>query len=63
MLPVGLHSYGRMDSAYAWLIGFVLLQLVLTATALLPWRLWRSEFGQANYRKEKRASLIAVEDS
>ena len=63
MLPVGLHSYGRMDSAYAWLIGFVILQLVLTATALLPWRLWRSEFGQANYRKEKRASLIAVEDS
>lgn len=63
MLPVGLHSYGRMDSAYAWLIGFVLLQLVLTATALLPWRLWRSEFGQANYRKEKKPSLIAVEDS
>ena len=51
MLPVGLHSYGRMDSAYAWLIGFVLLQLVLTATALLPWRFWRSEFGQANYSK------------
>ena len=63
MLPVGLHSYGRMDSAYAWLIGFVLLQLVLTVTALLPWRLWRSEFGQANYRKDKKASLIAVEDS
>ena len=53
MLPVGLHSYGRMDSAYAWLIGFVLMQLVLTATALLPWRFWRSEFGQANYLKEK----------
>ncbi len=51
MLPVGLHSYGRMDSAYAWLIGFVLLQLVLTVTALLPWRFWRSEFGQANYSK------------
>ena len=63
MLPVGLHSYGRMDSAYAWLIGFVLLQLVLTATALLPWHLWRSEFGQANYRKEKKPSLIAAEDS
>ena len=63
MLPVGLHSYGRMDSAYAWLIGFVLLQLVLTATALLPWRFWRSEFGQANYRKEKKPSLIAAEDS
>ena len=63
MLPVGLHSYGRMDSAYAWLIGFVLAQLVLTATALLPWRFWRSEFGQANNRKERKRSLIAVEDS
>jgi ABC-type transport system involved in cytochrome c biogenesis permease subunit len=63
MLPVGLHSYGRMDSAYAWLIGFVLVQLVLTATALLPWRFWRSEFGQANNRKEKKRRLIAVEDS
>ena len=63
MLPVGLHSYGRMDSAYAWLIGFVLAQLVLTATALLPWRFWRSEFGQANNRKEKKRSLIAAEDS
>ena len=63
MLPVGLHSYGRMDSAYAWLIGFVLVQLVLTATALLPWRFWRSEFGQANYRKEKKRSLIVAEDA
>lgn len=63
MLPVGLHSYGRMDSAYAWLIGFVLAQLVLTATALLPWRFWRSEFGQANNRKEKKRRLIAAEDS
>ena len=63
MLPVGLHSYGRMDSAYAWLIGFVLVQLVLTATALLPWRFWRSEFGQANNRKEKKRRLVAAEDS
>jgi ABC-type transport system involved in cytochrome c biogenesis permease subunit len=62
MLPVGLHSYGRMDSAYAWLIGFLLVQLLLTATALLPWRFWRSEFGQANNRKEKKRSLIAAED-
>ena len=63
MLPVGLHSYGRMDSAYAWLIGFVIVQLVLTATALLPWRFWRSEFGQANNRREKKRSLIAAENA
>ena len=61
MLPVGLHSYGRMDSAYAWLIGFVLVQLVLTATAVLPWRFWRSEYGQANNRIEKKRRLIAAE--
>jgi ABC-type transport system involved in cytochrome c biogenesis permease subunit len=53
MLPVGLHSYGRMDSAYAWLIGFVLAQVILIATALLPWRFWRSEFGQSKDRKER----------
>jgi ABC-type transport system involved in cytochrome c biogenesis permease subunit len=53
MLPVGLHSYGRMDSAYAWLIGFVLAQVILIATALLPWRFWRSEFGQNKDRKER----------
>ena len=58
MLPVGLHSYGRMDSAYAWLIGFVLVQLLLTATALLPWRFWRSEFGQANNRKERKPITV-----
>jgi hypothetical protein len=52
-----------MDSAYAWLIGFVFAQLVLTVTALLPWRFWRSEFGQVNNRKEKKRRLIAVEDS
>ena len=63
MLPVGLHSYGRMDSAYAWLIGFVIVQLVLTATALLPWRFWLSVFGQANNRKEKKRSLIAAENA
>jgi ABC-type transport system involved in cytochrome c biogenesis permease subunit len=54
MLPVGLHSYGRMDSAYAWLIGFVLAQVLLIATALLPWRFWRSEFGQSKDRKERK---------
>ena len=58
MLPVGLHSYGRMDSAYAWLIGFVLAQVVLIATALLPWRFWRSEFGQGKDRKERKPITV-----
>ena len=58
MLPVGLHSYGRMDSAYAWLIGFVLAQVVLIATALLPWRFWRSNFGQSKDRKERKPITV-----
>lgn len=63
MLPVGLHSYGRMDSAYAWLIGFVCLQLLLIGATLLPWSFWRSEFGQANKRREEsKRILIAGQD-
>jgi len=38
MLGVGLHSYGFMDSASAWLALFVATQIMLMATALLPRR-------------------------
>jgi ABC-type transport system involved in cytochrome c biogenesis permease subunit len=42
MLGVGLHSYGFMDSALAWLVAFWLSQLAVVALAALPPRLWRS---------------------
>jgi hypothetical protein len=43
MLGVGLHSYGFMDKAFPWLIGFVVSQLALIAiAALLPLARWRS---------------------
>ena len=42
MLGVGLHSYGFMDSALAWLVAFWLSQLAIAALAALPLRLWRS---------------------
>jgi ABC-type transport system involved in cytochrome c biogenesis permease subunit len=42
MLGIGLHSYGFMDSAFAWLSGFVLSQLVIMAIGLLPPHVWRS---------------------
>jgi hypothetical protein len=42
MLGVGLHSYGFMDSAFWWLIGFAASQLVFIALACLPLSAWRS---------------------
>jgi ABC-type transport system involved in cytochrome c biogenesis permease subunit len=42
MLGVGLHSYGFMDSAFYWLVAFVLSQLAIIAVALIPPEKWRS---------------------
>ena len=42
MLGVGLHSYGFMDSAFWWLIGFAASQLFFIALACLPLSAWRS---------------------
>ena len=42
MLGVGLHSYGFMDSAFKWLIAFIISQLVLIGLGLLPMRYWQS---------------------
>jgi ABC-type transport system involved in cytochrome c biogenesis permease subunit len=42
MLGVGLHSYGFMEAAFYWLIGFVVSQLGVMALALLPTGRWRS---------------------
>ena len=42
MLGIGLHSYGFMDSAFPWLIGFCISQLGLMALGSLPPHLWRS---------------------
>ena len=42
MLGVGLHSYGFMDAAFWWLIGFVVSQLAMIALAALPQSIWRS---------------------
>ncbi len=60
LLGVGLHSYGFTDSGFYWLMGFWFSQLIFIATALLPWRFWRSEFGQANNRKQRKRILIAA---
>jgi len=46
MLGVGLHSYGFMEKAFPWLLGFMLSQLALMLIASLPLVRWRS-FQQA----------------
>ncbi|MFA5263694.1 MAG: cytochrome c biogenesis protein CcsA [Opitutaceae bacterium] len=42
MLGVGLHSYGFMDSAFWWLIAFVVSQIVVISIAMIPLERWRS---------------------
>ncbi|MGZ8938205.1 MAG: cytochrome c biogenesis protein [Limisphaerales bacterium] len=42
MLGVGLHSYGFMDAAFRWLMGFNITQAVFIALALVPLKYWRS---------------------
>ncbi|HVU34904.1 MAG TPA: cytochrome c biogenesis protein CcsA [Opitutaceae bacterium] len=50
MLGVGLHSYGFMESAFWWLIGFVASQVAVIALAALPLSKWRSFSGPAAAR-------------
>ncbi|HXT11708.1 MAG TPA: cytochrome c biogenesis protein CcsA [Candidatus Angelobacter sp.] len=42
MLGIGLHSYGFMQAAFWWLIGFVLSQLCLVGIGCLPLHMWKS---------------------
>jgi len=42
MLGVGLHSYGFMQKAFPWLVGFMLSQFALMAIAALPLERWRN---------------------
>jgi ABC-type transport system involved in cytochrome c biogenesis permease subunit len=42
MLGVGLHSYGFMEKAFPWLVGFMVAQVALMAVAGLPLERWRS---------------------
>ncbi|HEX4085061.1 MAG TPA: cytochrome c biogenesis protein CcsA [Chthoniobacteraceae bacterium] len=42
MLGIGLHSYGFMEKAFPWLVGFIASQVALMAIAAVPLRRWRS---------------------
>jgi hypothetical protein len=67
MLGVGLHSYGFMDQAFKWLVGFIVSQLVLIGLAVLPPRYWRSPiFGPSAIKaapkvKQPDAELAAAQ--
>lgn len=53
MLGVGLHSYGFMDAAFKWLMGFNLTQVALIVLALIPLKYWRSFRQGASVEKPK----------
>jgi len=42
MLGIGLHSYGFMEKAFPWLVGFIVSQLALMVVASVPLARWRS---------------------
>ncbi len=58
MLGVGLHSYGFMQKAFPWLVGFMISQLALMAVAAMPLEKWRS-FAPARVRSRGEQPQIS----
>jgi hypothetical protein len=58
MLGVGLHSYGFMQKAFPWLVGFIISQLALMGVASMPLERWRS-FRAANVSSRGRDPRIS----
>ncbi len=63
MLGVGLHSYGFMQKAFPWLVGFIISQLALMAIASMPLERWRSfrtaSVSSRHPRKQKLETTVA----
>jgi hypothetical protein len=61
MLGVGLHSYGFMQKAFPWLVGFIVSQLALMAVAAMPLTRWRSfrTNDRVSRRKDDDAKFIS----
>jgi ABC-type transport system involved in cytochrome c biogenesis permease subunit len=58
MLGVGLHSYGFMQKAFPWLVGFIISQLALMAIASMPLERWRSfRTGSVSSRRAREQKL------
>ena len=62
MLGVGLHSYGFMEKAFPWLVGFIISQLALIAVAAMPLERWRSFriAASAPRQKDKAGNLTFI---
>jgi ABC-type transport system involved in cytochrome c biogenesis permease subunit len=56
MLGVGLHSYGFMQKAFPWLVGFMISQLALMTVAAMPLDKWRS-FADSTAPPPKRSRV------
>jgi ABC-type transport system involved in cytochrome c biogenesis permease subunit len=56
MLGVGLHSYGFMQKAFPWLLGFIISQLALITIASMPLENWRSFANRAEVDSRDRPS-------
>ena len=63
LLGVGLHAYGFTTSGFWWTISFAASQLFFIVLVNLPWRYWRSAFGEEKYRNQRKRILIAAQDS
>ena len=61
MLGVGLHSYGFMQKAFPWLVGFIVSQLALMAIAAMPLERWRSFATAAKSRPQKQSPPVGNE--
>jgi ABC-type transport system involved in cytochrome c biogenesis permease subunit len=57
MLGVGLHSYGFMQKAFPWLVGFMISQLALMTIAAMPLERWRSFAGADVISPPKRQRI------
>ena len=60
MLGVGLHSYGFMQKAFPWLVGFIVSQLALMLIASMPLERWRSFQKSASPLRRKHSDLKFV---
>ena len=58
MLGVGLHSYGFMQKAFPWLVGFIVSQLALMAIAAMPLERWRSFRTASASSRDKRQQRL-----
>jgi hypothetical protein len=60
MLGVGLHSYGFMQKAFPWLLGFMISQLALITIASLPLEHWKSFRAVETDREKQHGSTAAA---